>query len=46
METASTNKAFAGTQGIYRHVSSATGTDRTFSVWVPDHAAGARLAVV
>ncbi|QKR98937.1 S-formylglutathione hydrolase [Sphingomonas sp. CL5.1] len=46
METVSTNAAFGGTQGVYRHVSAATGTEMTFSVYVPPHEAGARLPVV
>ena len=46
METVSTARAFGGTQGVYRHASSATGTDMTFSVYVPPHAEGARLPVV
>ncbi|MEZ0495715.1 S-formylglutathione hydrolase [Sphingomonas sp. IW22] len=46
IETVSTARAFGGTQGVYRHASSATGTDMTFSVYVPDHAPGARLPVV
>ena len=46
METLSTNRAFGGTQGVYRHASTATGTDMTFSVFVPPHADGARLPVV
>ena len=46
METISTARAFGGTQGIYRHASTATGTDMTFSVYVPPHAEGARLPVV
>jgi S-formylglutathione hydrolase len=37
-ETLSENKAFGGTQGVYRHASSATGTDMTFSVFVPPQA--------
>lgn len=36
METLSTNRAFGGTQGVYRHDSRATGTAMTFSVFVPD----------
>jgi S-formylglutathione hydrolase len=31
---------------VYRHASSATGTDMTFSVFVPDHAPGATLPVI
>ncbi|MGJ3648500.1 S-formylglutathione hydrolase [Sphingomonas sp. GlSt437] len=46
METVSTTRAHNGTQGVYRHASSATGTDMVFSVFVPDHAPGARLPVV
>ena len=46
METVSTAKAHGGTQGVYRHASTATGTDMTFSVYVPDHAPGAILPVV
>ncbi|MGV3770086.1 MAG: S-formylglutathione hydrolase, partial [Sphingobium phenoxybenzoativorans] len=46
MESVSTNKAFGGVQGVYRHASAATGTDMTFSVFVPDHAPGAKLPVV
>ncbi|WP_311267614.1 S-formylglutathione hydrolase [Sphingobium sp. WCS2017Hpa-17] len=46
METVSTNRAFGGVQGVYRHASAATGTDMTFSVYVPPHAEGAKLPVV
>lgn len=46
MEILSTNKAQGGTQGVYRHQSTLTGTPMTFSVFVPDHAAGARLPVL
>ncbi len=46
METVSTAKAFGGTQGVYRHTSTSTGTDMTFSVFVPSHEAGAMLPVV
>ena len=46
METLSTARAHGGTQGVYRHASRATGTDMTFSVYVPPHAKGARLPVV
>ncbi|MHC9418673.1 S-formylglutathione hydrolase [Sphingomonas citri] len=46
METVSTARAHGGTQGVYRHRSAATGTDMTFSVYVPDHAPGATLPVV
>jgi S-formylglutathione hydrolase len=46
METVSTNRAFGGVQGVYRHASAATGTDMTFSVYVPPHEEGAKLPVV
>lgn len=46
MDSVSTSRAHGGTQGVYRHASTATGTDMTFSVYVPDHAPGARLPVV
>ena len=46
MERVSANIAFGGTQGVYKHASRSTGTDMTFSVYVPPHAAGTRLPVV
>ncbi|MEW9856882.1 S-formylglutathione hydrolase [Novosphingobium sp. M1R2S20] len=46
METVSTNRSHGGEQGVYRHRSTATGTEMTFSVFVPDHAAGAKLPVL
>lgn len=46
METVSANLSHGGTQGVYRHRSTETGTDMTFSVFVPAHAPGARLPVV
>lgn len=46
METVSTHRAFGGVQGVYKHASAATGTDMTFSVYVPPHDPGARLPVV
>lgn len=46
METVSTSKAHGGTQGVYRHRSTATDTDMTFSAFVPEHAPGERLPVV
>jgi S-formylglutathione hydrolase len=46
IETVSENKSFGGTQGAYRHQSSATGTEMTFAVYVPYHAPGARLPVL
>lgn len=46
MEQVSANQAFGGVQGVYRHASDATGTDMTFSVYVPPHQDGAKLPVV
>lgn len=46
LETLSNNTSHGGVQGVYRHRSAATGTEMTFSVFVPPHAAGAKLPVV
>ena len=46
LETVSTNLAHGGIQGVYKHVSSATGTEMSFSVFVPAHAPGAKLPVL
>ncbi|WP_167305213.1 S-formylglutathione hydrolase [Sphingobium vermicomposti] len=46
MEQVSANRSFGGVQGVYKHASAATGTDMTFSVYVPPHEAGAKLPVV
>ncbi|MGF7171747.1 S-formylglutathione hydrolase [Sphingobium xanthum] len=46
LATLSTNKAFGGVQGVYRHESRETGTVMTFAVYVPDHAPGERLPVL
>lgn len=46
MEQVSSVRAHGGTQGVYTHQSSATGTPMTFSAFVPDHAEGAKLPVL
>ena len=46
IETLSTSRAHGGVQGVYRHASTATGTDMIFSVFVPPHKAGTRLPVI
>ncbi len=50
LETVSATRSFGGTQGVYKHASSATGTEMIFSVFVPeiaaDHAASKKLPVV
>lgn len=46
LETVSTNTAHGGVQGVYRHASTATGTEMTISVFVPPHGAGVKLPVV
>ena len=46
MEQQSSNRAHGGTQGVYTHQSEVTGTPMTFSVFVPDHAEGAKLPVL
>ncbi|SLN58575.1 S-formylglutathione hydrolase [Roseisalinus antarcticus] len=39
MKTLSENRCFYGTQGVYTHASSATGTDMTFGLYLPPDAA-------
>ena len=46
MEQVSANKAFGGVQGVYKHASVETGTEMSFSVYVPPHEDGAKLPVV
>lgn len=46
LETVSTNMSYGGVQGVYKHTSRATGTDMTFSVYVPPHEPGARLPIL
>ncbi len=46
MELLSSNKAHGGTQGVHRHASAVTGTDMTFSVFVPEHEPRAKLPVL
>jgi S-formylglutathione hydrolase len=46
METVSKSLSCGGVQGVYRHSSRETGTDMTFSVFVPPHAPNTRLPVV
>jgi S-formylglutathione hydrolase len=46
VETLSSAKSFGGEQAVLRHASEVTGTDMTFSVFVPDHEEGAKLPVV
>ncbi len=46
MEQLSANRCHGGTQGVYTHQSSQTGTPMNFSVFVPDHAEGAKLPVL
>ena len=46
LETVSETRCFGGVQGVYRHASAATGTEMTFSVFVPPQAdLGSRPAV-
>ena len=45
-ETISANKAHGGAQTLHRHASVETGTDMSFSVYVPPHEAGAKLPVL
>lgn len=46
IETVSEYKSFGGVQGVYRHASSETGTEMTFTVYVPPHKAGQMLPVL
>src|SRR6478609_6325712 len=46
MERVSESLCFGGSQGVYTHSSSATGTPMTFQVYIPDHAAGETLPVL
>ncbi|GAB5351682.1 S-formylglutathione hydrolase [Qipengyuania sp. 483] len=46
LEYLSQNKAFGGDQFVLSHQSEATGTEMTFSVYVPPHAEGAKLPVL
>lgn len=46
LKTDISSKAYDGVQGVYTHRSSSTGTDMTFSVFVPQHAPGARLPML
>lgn len=46
MEQVSTNLSHGGVQGVYTHQSTVTGTPMTFSVFVPEHAAGEKLPIV
>jgi S-formylglutathione hydrolase len=46
MEQVSAWKSHGGTQGVYTHESAETRTPMTFSVFVPPHAAGAKLPVL
>lgn len=38
MKTLSENRAFGGVQGVYSHASTATGTDMTFGLFLPEEA--------
>lgn len=46
METLSQAQAHGGTQGVYRHPSSATHTDMTFALFVPPQAAERKVPVI
>ena len=46
IETVSEWHSHGGTQGVYRHESTSTGTDMLFSVFVPAHEAGQHLPVL
>jgi S-formylglutathione hydrolase len=46
MQRVSQSLCFGGSQGVYTHHSSATGTPMTFQVYVPEHADGEKLPVL
>jgi len=46
MEILSHNRSHGGVQGVYSHASRETGTEMTFSVFVPPHETGAKLPVL
>lgn len=46
LTTTSETKSHGGVQSVYAHASAETGTEMTFSVFVPDHAKGTTLPVV
>ncbi len=46
IEQLSAISSHGGVQGVYKHASTQTGTDMTFSVFVPPHAPGAKLPVI
>ena len=46
VKTQSENKAHGGVQGVYAHASAETGTEMTFSVFVPAHGEGEALPVL
>jgi S-formylglutathione hydrolase len=46
MERISESKCFGGSQVVYTHPSSVTGTPMTFQVFVPEHAEGEKLPVL
>ena len=45
-EILSSVRSHGGVQHVMRHASAATGTEMTFSVFVPDHGPGAKLPVI
>jgi S-formylglutathione hydrolase len=46
LEQVSASRAFGGVQGVYRHASAATGTEMTFSVFLPPQAERSACPVV
>jgi S-formylglutathione hydrolase len=46
LEQVSVNRAFGGSQEVWRHTSQATGGQMTFSIFIPPHAPAERLPVL
>ena len=46
MKTVSENRSYGGTQGVYSHASTATGTDMTFGLFMPTEASDGPVPVL
>lgn len=46
MKTISENRSFGGTQGVYSHTSTATGTEMTFGLFLPEEATDGPVPVL
>ena len=46
MKTVSENRAFGGVQGVYSHMSQATGGEMTFGLFLPEEAEQGAVPVI